>query len=91
MIASGAGRIVSVPLGVTGSIGVVMTHADYSRKLDRVGITPTLIHSGQQKVDGNAYQPLDADTKARLQAEVDGLREDFVQLVARGRAVRRQL
>ncbi len=88
MMASGAGRIVSVPSGLTGSIGVVMMHADYSRALDRAGITPTLIHAGAHKVDGNPYAPLDKDTKGRLQAEVDAMREDFVQAVATGRGSR---
>ncbi len=84
LMASGAGRIASVPTGITGSIGVVMMQADYSRALEKAGITPTLIYAGKRKVDGNPYRPLDADTKARLQAEVDAMREDFVQLVAKG-------
>ena len=88
LIASGATRIVSIPSGITGSIGVVMMHADYSRALDRAGITPTFIHAGKRKVDGNAYAPLDADTKARLQSEVDAMREDFVQAVEAGRGTR---
>ncbi len=88
MMASGAGRIVSVPSGITGSIGVVMMHADYSRALDRAGITPTLIHAGKHKVEGNPYEPLDPDTKTRLQGEVEAMREDFVQAVAVGRGGR---
>lgn len=88
MIASGAKRIVSIPSGLSGSIGVVMMHADYSRALDRAGITPTLIYSGSHKVEGNPYEPLSAETKARLTAEVDAMREDFVQAVAAGRGTR---
>ena len=88
LLASGAGRIVSVPSGNAGSIGVVMLHADYSRALDKAGISPTLIFAGAQKVDANPYQPLDAATKARLQGEVDTLREAFVQAVATGRGGR---
>jgi capsid assembly protease len=52
-LASGARAIVSMPSGLAGSIGVVMLHADYSRALDRAGITPTLIHAGAHKVDGS--------------------------------------
>ena len=88
LLASGAGRIVSVPSGDSGSIGVVMMHADYSRALDKAGITPTLIFSGDRKVDANPYQPLDSDTKTRLKGEVDTLREAFVQAVATGRGRR---
>ena len=88
LMASGAGRIVSIPSGLTGSIGVVMMHADHSRALEKAGIGVTFIHSGARKVDGNPYQPLGPETKARLQAEVDKLREDFVQHVGAGRGSR---
>ena len=46
-------------------------HADYSRAVDRAGVTPTLIHAGAHKVDGNPYAPLSGEVKADLQAEVD--------------------
>ncbi len=88
MMASGAGKIVSIPSGISGSIGVVLMHADYSRALDRAGVTPTLIHAGKHKVEGNPYAPLDADTKARLQAEVESMRDDFTEAVAAGRGSR---
>lgn len=88
LIASGAGRIVSVPSGLAGSIGVVMMHADYSEALQKAGIKPTFVFSGDHKVDGNPYEPLAKDVKERLQAEVDTMREEFVQAVAQGRGNR---
>ncbi len=60
-IASGASEIVTTETGVSGSIGVVLLHADFSRQLDREGITPTLIHAGAHKVDGNPFEPLTAE------------------------------
>ena len=65
-----------------------MMHADYSRALDRAGITPTLIFSGEHKVDANPFAPLDPDTKARLKAECDAMRDDFAAIVAAGRGNR---
>lgn len=41
-IASAASRIITTSSGISGSIGVVMIHADYSGKLHQ-GIVPTLI------------------------------------------------
>jgi signal peptide peptidase SppA len=87
-IASGATEIVTTETGVSGSIGVVLLHADFSRKLDRDGITPTLIHAGARKVDGNPFQPLSKDVKANLQAEVDALYEAFLKTVHLGRGSR---
>lgn len=87
-IASGATEIVTTETGVSGSIGVVLLHADFSRKLDREGITPTLIHAGARKVDGNPFQPLSKDVKSSLQAEVDALYGAFLQTVHKGRGSR---
>lgn len=84
-LASGATKIVTTPTGIAGSIGVVMMHADYSRFLDRKGITPTLIFAGAHKVDGNPLQPLPNNVRSDLQKEVDQFYEMFVQTVAAGR------
>ncbi len=87
-IASGAKAIFSTQSGVSGSIGVVLMHADYSRAVDRAGITPTLIHAGAHKVDGNPYTPLSTGVKDDLQAEVDRYYALFLNAVATGRGRR---
>jgi signal peptide peptidase SppA len=87
-IASGAKAVISTESGVSGSIGVVLMHADYSRAVDRAGVTPTLIHAGAHKVDGNPYTPLSGEVKADLQAEVDRYYALFIDAVAAGRGRR---
>lgn len=87
-IASGARAIVSIPSGLAGSIGVVMLHADVSRALDKAGVTPTLVHAGARKTDGNPYEPLSNDVRASLQAEVDKYYSLFLATVAAGRGQR---
>jgi signal peptide peptidase SppA len=87
-IASGANDIIVTETGVAGSIGVVMLHADFSRQLDREGITPTLIHAGAHKVDGNPFEPLPDAVRADLQAEVDAFYDAFLATVAKGRGSR---
>ena len=87
-IASGASEIVTTETGVSGSIGVVLLHADFSRQLDRDGVTPTLIHAGAHKVDGNPFEPLSADVRDSLQAEVDSFYDAFLAAVAKGRGNR---
>lgn len=84
-IASGASEIVTTQTGVSGSIGVVLLHADFSRQLDREGITPTLIHAGAHKVDGNPFEPLSDDVRDDLQAEVNSFYDAFLATVAQGR------
>lgn len=84
-IASGATEIVTTQTGVSGSIGVVMLHADFSRQLDMEGISPTLIFAGTHKVDGNPFEPLSDDVRDDLQAEVMSFYDLFVKTVAAGR------
>ncbi|MCK1493468.1 S49 family peptidase [Bradyrhizobium sp. 180] len=84
-IASGATRIITTSSGISGSIGVVMLHADYSKRLEKEGVKPTLIHAGARKVDGNPYTPLSTEVKGELQAEIDRFHDLFVASVAKGR------
>jgi signal peptide peptidase SppA len=84
-IASGASRIVTTPSGVSGSIGVVLLHADYSRFLDKSGVTPTLIFAGAHKVDGNPFEPLPDGVREDLKREVDQFYDLFVATVSAGR------
>lgn len=87
-IPSGATEIVTTETGISGSIGVVLLHADFSRKLDRDGITPTLIHAGAHKVDGNPFEPLPDDVRSDLQAEVNAFYDAFLATVENGRGKR---
>lgn len=87
-IASGAREIVTIETGVTGSIGVVLLHADFSQMLANDGITPTLIFSGAHKVDGNPFEPLPDSVRADLQSEMDAVYGMFLATVASGRGQR---
>jgi signal peptide peptidase SppA len=85
-IASAASEIVVSPTSMVGSIGVVLTHFDRSGELEDRGVKPTLIHAGAHKVDGHPFGPLSDAVRADLQAEVMKIYDQFVGLVAEGRA-----
>ena len=87
-IASGATEIVTTETGISGSIGVVFLHADFSKQLAKDGVTPTLIIAGAHKADGNPFEPLSKEVRAGFQEEVDGLYSLFLATVARGRGAR---
>lgn len=87
-IASQADRIVVPRSGGVGSIGVMCMHVDISAALKEGGVTVTLIHAGAHKVDGNPYEPLDADVHAELRAEMESLRKIFAATVGAGRGSR---
>jgi ClpP class serine protease len=87
-IASAAREIIVSPTSMVGSIGVVLTHLDRSGELEDRGVKPTLIHAGAHKVDGHPFGPLSDAVRADLQAEVLKIYDQFVGLVAEGRAGR---
>lgn len=84
-LCAGATRIVTTDLGVVGSIGVVMMHADYSGALDKAGIDVTLIHEGAHKVDGNPFEALPEAVRDDFQSECAKYYGAFVDCVAAGR------
>ncbi len=87
-LASAAGRIVVTRSSIVGSIGVVMIHLDQSRKLEKQGVTPTLIFMGDHKVDGHPFGPLPDAVKADITAELGKFYGMFVGTVARFRGMK---
>ena len=86
-IATAADDIVVSPSGMTGSVGVVISHADVSKMLENVGVDITLIYAGARKVDGHPSRPLSDEAHERMQAQVDKSYDKFVDLVARNRSI----
>lgn len=86
-IISVADEIVVSRTGGVGSIGVVTMHVDQSKLMSDIGVKVTFIHAGKHKVDGNPYEALPADVKARIQERIDALYAIFVSTVARNRGL----
>ena len=84
-VAAGCTRIVSLPEGQTGSIGVLMMHLDIAMALQMEGIKPTLIFAGAHKVDGNPFEALPKGVQADFQARIDATYGMFVDCVVAGR------
>lgn len=71
--------------GGVGSIGVIMTHYDYSGALQQAGIKVTNITAGKHKADGSSSEPLPQDVYDRLSARAESIRDIFVETVSRNR------
>lgn len=89
-IASVAHKLMVTRTGGVGSIGVVTTHVDVSKAVEDAGWKITFVFAGKHKVDGNPFQPLPEDVRARMQARVDGLYSLFVATVARNRRLKEE-
>ncbi len=84
-IGSAADEIVSDPDALTGSIGTISVHMDFSQFLENAGIKPTVITSGKFKGEGNPFMPLTDEAKEDMQRMVDDFGASFVEAVARNR------
>ena len=85
-LAAQMSEIVITPSGESGSIGVWSAHADVSGAMDKAGYKITLVHAGKYKVEGNPYEPLDAEARDEMQRAVDEWHNRFIADVAKGRA-----
>ncbi|GBQ92116.1 bacteriophage minor capsid protein C [Acetobacter nitrogenifigens DSM 23921 = NBRC 105050] len=87
-IASACETITVPRTGGTGSVGVICMHADWTRAMDKEGVTVTLIRYGALKAEGSPYETLSPDALGRIQADIDSMGELFVETVARNRGLR---
>jgi len=78
----GAGRTTEV-----GSIGVYTVYYDYSKEAEDLGIKVVLIRSGEHKGMGVPGAEITAGQIAAVQANIDAIADQFVDSVARGRAM----
>lgn len=84
-IASAADEIVVTPGGEVGSIGVYAMHVDMSKWLEDEGLKVSFVQFGENKTEGNPYEPLSKEARAQIQKRVDEYGDMFVAAVARGR------
>lgn len=76
--------------GGVGSVGVITQHWNIKGMLERYGEEVTLIFAGKHKADGNPYEKLPEEVKARIQERIDALYSVFVSTVARNREMDEQ-
>jgi signal peptide peptidase SppA len=84
-IASACDEIVASPSSMTGSIGVYCAHEDASLYLEKQGVKVSLIKFGENKAEGNPYEPLSDNARAHMQDTVDLFGVMFERAVAKGR------
>lgn len=89
-MAATADEIIVEKTSSVGSIGVITTHVDMSKKLEKDGVTVTPIYAGSFKAAGNPFESLSDETKAMIQERVDALYNVFVTQVATMRGMSEQ-
>lgn len=72
-------------LSMTGSIGVIGSYLEYAGLLERFNVTYRRLVSGKYKDAGSPYREMTEEEQALLQERLDGMREVFIQDVAKYR------
>jgi len=88
-IACAASYVVSNTGSITGSIGVVSQFANYSCLMKKIGVETTTIKSGEFKDTGNPSRAMLPAEKLQLQKTIDDVYDQFVDVVVKGRALKR--
>lgn len=86
-LGSQASAVLIGPTTIAGSIGVILKHSEQSKLRANIGITDTVIRSGEFKQLANAVEPLSETGKAELQVLSDDIATVFVSAVADGRGM----
>jgi len=86
-LGSAASQIVAFDTSQVGSIGVIISHRDYSKREEMMGVKTTHIYAGKYKTMGTPYEPLSKESKEYLQESVDYYYTMFVDAVAEHRGV----
>ncbi|MFU8831011.1 MAG: S49 family peptidase [Wenzhouxiangella sp.] len=79
---SAAGKRYGTATAITGSIGVVAKHVEYSKMLEEAGVTQTVLRAGEFKQIVNSSEPLTDKAKAMIQGQIDYMYGIFVDSVA---------
>jgi protease IV len=86
-LALAADSIVAHPTTVTGSIGVIMMSVNAEGLMQKIGLSPVTIKSGERKDMGSPFRQLTPEERAIFQSVINGLYGQFVDKVAERRGI----
>jgi len=81
MIALAADHIIAGNGTITGSIGVILQTANFTKLLDKIGIKSVIIKSGPMKAQPNPMEPLSSEARAVTTSIIRDLFDIFVGMV----------
>lgn len=84
-VAAGTNGIIASPGTITGSIGVIMGYANFQEILQKIGLVPVVIKSGEYKDIGSPARKMTEREQRLLQEFVDKIHSQFVKDVSIGR------
>ncbi len=84
-IAAAADKVLANPGTITGSIGVIMGFTNFRQLMEKIGLTPVIIKSGQYKDMGSPTREMTPEERDLLQGVIDQIHQQFIKAVSSGR------
>ena len=84
-IAAGASKIVANPGTITGSIGVIMGFANYQQLLEKIGLVPVVVKSGEYKDMGSPVRKMKSEERKIFEDLARKIHRQFIRDVVQGR------
>ncbi|MBF0411925.1 MAG: signal peptide peptidase SppA [Desulfamplus sp.] len=85
--AASCDKIVANPGTITGSIGVIMEYANFKEIVQKIGLVPVVIKSGEYKDMGSPMRDIKDNERKLLQNVVNEIHSQFVRDAAHGRNI----
>jgi len=85
--AASCDSIVANPGTITGSIGVIMEYANFQEIVQKIGLSPVVIKSGEYKDMGSPLRDIKDNERKLLQGVVNEIHMQFVRDAAQGRNI----
>lgn len=84
-VAAGADGIVANPGTITGSIGVILSFANFQELFRKIGLVPVVVKSAQYKDIGSPVREMTKDEENILQNLSNQIHKQFIVDIANGR------
>jgi len=88
-IAAGANGIIANPGTITGSIGVIMGFTNYEELLQKIGLVPIVVKSGEYKDIGSPVRKMKPEERKILQDFAKKIHRQFIDDIVDGRKMDR--
>ncbi|WP_455203883.1 signal peptide peptidase SppA [Kaarinaea lacus] len=89
-VAAAADEIYADKASLVGSIGVLMNGFGFVDAMEKLGVERRLLTAGEHKGIMDPFSPLKSDERSHMQKMLDGVHQQFIQVVKEGRGERLQ-
>lgn len=86
-LGAAAGEVYVSASTLSGSIGIIATHTEYSKAMKEAGIGVTVLRAGEFKALANSFEPLTPAAEKQLQSQLNAAYGLFIGFMAERRNV----